>query len=99
MSITATELAYCMTLPPKRAISYLQAKGYTISWDWEAVWQESHARAFTVAKVTRLDILEDIRSALQEALDDGKTDRWFRKELEPVLQKKGWWGRVIPPTR
>ncbi|MBN3250550.1 phage minor head protein [Pectobacterium brasiliense] len=92
MSVIATELAYCMTLPPKRAISYLQAKGYAISWDWEEVWQESHARAFTVAKVTRLDILEDIRRALQEALDDGKTDRWFRKELEPVLQKKGWWG-------
>lgn len=92
MSATATELAYCMTLPPQRAIGYLQSKGYAISWDWEEVWQDAHARAFTVAKVTRLDILEDIRRALQEALDEGKTDRWFHKELEPVLQKKGWWG-------
>ncbi|NDK99449.1 phage minor head protein [Photorhabdus bodei] len=92
MSITTPELAYCMTLPPKRAIGYLQSKGYKITWDWEELWQETHARAFTVAKVTRLDILEDIRQALQQALDEGKTDRWFRQELEPTLRRKGWWG-------
>ncbi len=56
------------------------------------MWQEAHARAFTVAKVTRLDILEDIRGALRQAVDEGKTDRWFRQELEPVLKRKGWWG-------
>ncbi|WP_038907898.1 phage minor head protein [Dickeya oryzae] len=92
MSATAADLAYCMTLPPKRAMQYLRKKGFAISWDWEEVWQEAHARAFTVAKVTRLDILEDIRAALQQALDEGKTGNWFRKELEPVLQRKGWWG-------
>ncbi len=92
MSVTTAELAYCMTLPPKRAVSYLKSKGYQITWDWEEMWQEAHARAFTVAKVTRLDILEDIRGALQQAVDEGKTDRWFRQELEPVLKRKGWWG-------
>ncbi|HHE6433044.1 TPA: phage head morphogenesis protein, partial [Escherichia coli] len=92
MSVTTSELAYCMTLPPKRAVSYLKSKGYQITWDWEEMWQEAHARAFTVAKVTRLDILEDIRGALQQAVDEGKTDRWFRQELEPALKRKGWWG-------
>ncbi|NHB98412.1 phage minor head protein [Photorhabdus stackebrandtii] len=92
MSITTPELAYCMTLPPKRAIGYLQSKGYKITWDWEELWQETHSHAFTVAKATRLDILEDIRQALQQALDEGKTDRWFRQELEPTLRRKGWWG-------
>ncbi|HHK9555497.1 TPA: phage head morphogenesis protein, partial [Enterobacter sichuanensis] len=92
MSVTTAELAYCMTLPPKRAISYLKSKGYSFTWDWEEMWQDAHARAFTVAKVTRLDILEDIRGALQQAVDEGKTGRWFRQELEPELQRKGWWG-------
>ncbi|EED0799472.1 minor capsid protein [Escherichia coli] len=92
MSVTSSELAYSLTLPPERAIGYLESKGYVLSHDWRDVWEEEHARAFTVAKVTRLDILEDIRRKLQQALDEGRTAAWFRKELEPVLKEKGWWG-------
>lgn len=87
------DLSYCMTLPPKEAIAYLKGKGYAITWDWEEMWQEAHAKAFTVAKATRLDILEDIRQAVEEALTQGKTGAWFERELKPVLQAKGWWGK------
>jgi len=87
------DLAYCMKLSPKEAIAYFQNKGYAITWNWEALWQDAHAKAFTVAKVTRLDILQDIREAVQKALSEGKTFRWFEKELTPVLQAKGWWGK------
>ena len=91
--VTGPELAYCMKLPPQQAIAYLQAKGYAISWDWDDTWQEAQATAFTVAKATRLDILQDIREAVERALQEGKTLAWFTKELTPVLQAKGWWGR------
>lgn len=87
------DLSYCMTLPPERAVAYLRAKGYAITWDWEELWQDAQTKAFTVAKVTRMDILQDIRDAVQRALDEGLTERWFQKELTPVLQAKGWWGR------
>ncbi|GDO99287.1 phage head morphogenesis protein [Escherichia coli] len=92
MSVTTAELAYCMTLPPKRAIAYLKAKDFVITASWDEIWQEAHARAATVAGVTRLDLLQDIYDALNEALSEGRTGRWFRQELEPVLQRKGWWG-------
>ncbi|MCX9038491.1 phage minor head protein [Citrobacter portucalensis] len=92
--LSDSELAMCFKLPPERVIAYLKNKGYTISWDWEEVWQEAHAEAFTVAKVTRLDILEDIRRALEQALAEGKTGKWFARELTPVLQAKGWWGET-----
>lgn len=91
--VTGPELAYCMKLPPAQAIAYLKAKGYAISWDWEETWQEAHATAFTVAKATRLDVLQDIRQAVERALQEGKTLAWFARELTPVLQAKGWWGR------
>lgn len=87
------DLAYCMNLPPKEAVAYLKRKGYAFSWDWEEVWQDAHATAFTVAKVTRLDILQDIRDAVEKVIAEGKTFAWFAKELTPVLQAKGWWGR------
>jgi SPP1 gp7 family putative phage head morphogenesis protein len=87
------DLAYCMTLPARKAVEYLKSKGYAVTWDWEELWQEAQAQAFTVAKATRLDILQDIREAVEKALTEGKTLAWFAKELTPVLQAKGWWGR------
>lgn len=87
------DLAYCMSLPPKEAVAYLASKGFAITWDWQELWQESQAQAFTVAKVTRLDILQDIRDTVETALKEGKTLAWFTKELTPVLQTKGWWGK------
>lgn len=90
---TIPDLAYCMRLPPARAIAYLKAKGYVISDAWEDVWQEANAKAFTVAKVAKLDILQDIKQALEKAQAEGKTGKWFEKELTPVLQAKGWWGK------
>ncbi|MFB9159935.1 phage head morphogenesis protein [Chromobacterium violaceum] len=87
------DLAYCMQLPPEKAIQYLKNKGYALTWDWEELWQDAQAQAFTVAKVTRLDILQDIRDAVEKALAEGKTLAWFKKELTPILKAKGWWGK------
>lgn len=87
------DLAYCMSLLPKKAVEYLKNKGYTITWNWEELWQDAQAQAFTVAKATRLDILQDIREAVEKAIAEGKTFAWFKKELTPVLQAKGWWGK------
>ena len=54
-----------------------------------------HARSFTVAKVARLDILADIRQAMDRALAEGTTFETFRNELEPILRARGWWGREV----
>jgi len=92
-AVSGAQLAHCMSLPPKQAIAYLQAKGYAISWDWEEVWQQAQAKAFTVAKVMRLDLLQDIREAVEAALKEGQTLAAFTKVLAPTLKAKGWWGR------
>jgi len=43
----------------------------------------------------RLDILNDIRDMVQKSLDDGITFQQFKKELEPRLRAKGWWGKKL----
>lgn len=93
------DLAYAMRLPPEQAIAYFRAKGYTISFDWHEVWEAAHARAFTVAGVMKLDVLTEIREALDRALSEGRTLTQFVDELEPYLKKKGWWGRgaIVDP--
>ena len=82
-------------LPPKEAIQYFRDKGYQQTFDWRDMWQEEHAYSFTVAKAMRNDILQDIRSAVDDALANGTTFEDFKKQLKPVLQSKGWWGRKM----
>jgi SPP1 gp7 family putative phage head morphogenesis protein len=88
-------------LKPRDAIKALENRGRRLheSFAWQDVWQDVHAQAFTVAKSTGFDILNDIYTAVQKALNDGQTPQQFAKELTPVLQAKGWWGRkeVIDP--
>jgi SPP1 gp7 family putative phage head morphogenesis protein len=59
------------------------------------MWQDEHAYAFTVAKASGTDILQDIRSAVDEAIAGGTTFSDFQKRLKPTLQEKGWWGRKL----
>ena len=89
------DLGFAVKLPPRRAIRYFKAKGYAISWNWWEVWQEAHAKAFTVAKALQLDVLHTLRGALQRALDEGLTERAFARDMEPALKKLGWWGRQV----
>ena len=86
---------------PKEALDYFREKRIRPGFDYRDAWGREHADAFTVAKAVQLDILEDIRKALREHLEEGGTFESFRKRLTPVLQKKGWWGRkqaVDPKT-
>ncbi len=89
------DLFYAIGLHPEKAIEYFKSKGYTFSWDWWDTWQEAHAKAFTVAKAMRMDVLQDIRDMAQKSLDEGLTFQQFKKELEPKLKAKGWWGKKI----
>ena len=89
------DLAFAFELPPEAAMKYFRSKGHVLSWNWQDTMGEAHAKAFTVAKVARMDILQDIRGAVDNALADGQTFREFRKNLEPTLKKKGWWGRKM----
>jgi len=84
-----------MTLPPKAAIAYFKAKGYQVTDSWRELWQKAHARAFTVARCAKLDVLADIRAALDTAMAEGITYREFLKQLRPQLEAKGWWGQAI----
>ncbi len=86
-------LTEAFKLKPAQAIAFMRAKGYAFSWNWYDTWKESHNQAFTVAKVMRADILQDIRGMVDKALEEGLTYQQFAKELEPKLQDKGWWGK------
>ena len=82
-----------LNVPPLEAIRLFRAKGYRPGFDWRDTDALLHLRYFTVAKAMDLDVLEDIRAAVDRSIADGITLETFSKELEPLLQRRGWWGR------
>jgi uncharacterized protein with gpF-like domain len=48
---------------------------------------------FTAAKAMQIDVLSDIKKAVEAAIENGETLDSFRKNLTPTLQAKGRWGK------
>ncbi len=78
---------------PPEVSNYLKNKGWKPAFSWLDVQPEEHAHSFTVAKATEMDVLSTIREHTQNAIDEGKSFNSFKKELEPELQRLGWWGK------
>ncbi len=83
------------TQAPNEVTRYFDAKGQQPSIDWTDLAPHEHAVAFTVAQTAGYDVLDDIRSAVQDAITNYRDYGEFVDDLEPILRKKGWWGRVL----
>lgn len=79
---------------PKEALDYLKRKALKPAYSYRDVWNEEHAAAFTVAKAMQVDVLQDVKDAVEEAIAEGMPFKSFQKELRPILEAKGWWGRA-----
>lgn len=78
---------------PRRAIEYLEQKQVMPSQDWFEVQGDAHNKAFVIAQMTRLDLLEDIRKTLVDAQKNGLNLKQWSEIVEPKMRSKGWWGR------
>ena len=97
----APDLVYALGLPPRDAVAYLESKGIRPTRHWYDIWQEAQAKAVTVSGMTRLDLLEDVKKGLVDAVKNGKTGKMFIDDLVPILRAKGWTGKrqsVNPKT-
>lgn len=79
---------------PSVALAYLKAKHPKLHFDYDEIMHEAHHKAFTVAKVTKLDLLTDIQDSLIKAKEQGETFATWKKQLIPTLKAKGWYGRT-----
>ena len=94
-------VSFDFNLEPTEAIEYLKNKGFKLSFNYDEIQKQAHHKAFTVAKVTRADLLNDIHEELLKSMKAGTGFKQFQKNIKPTLQKKGWWGQkdiVNPKT-
>lgn len=59
---------------------------------WDDIWQQAHDRAFIVAGVAKADLLNDLRKAVDQSIEEGKSIGWFRQNFDSIVQKHGWSG-------
>lgn len=79
--------------PPEVAISYLENKQLVPTRHWHDLRDGAHNQAFTVANLSRIDLLGDIKQSLIDAQKKGLTLEQWREQITPTLKSKGWWGK------
>lgn len=95
LGVTDTDIKFMFGATPEEAVAYLEKKGLRLSWNWHETLDGAHARSFTIAKVARIDVLQELKGALKDTLKNGGTEKQFIDNLTPTLQKLGWWGKQI----
>ena len=90
--ISDKELNMAFNMPPEDIINFFKDKGLKPSFDWHEVYADAHAKAFTVAKMTELDLLKDTKKLLEKTLEDGKSYSEFKREATNLFESKGWTG-------
>ena len=79
---------------PAKVVEYLRQKRPEVHFDYDEIMHGAHHRAFTVAKITKLDLLSDVQESLVYAAENGLGFEEWKKSLLPTLAKKGWLGNV-----
>jgi len=88
----AKSVAFSFKKTPEAAKAYLKSKGFKLTFNYAEMIGKEHHKSFTVAKVTRVDLLNDIFTSLNEAMQTTETFKDWQARIKPTLQKKGWYG-------
>jgi len=79
---------------PTKIIEYIKDKKPKLSFDYDEIMYEAHHKAFTIAKITKLDLLKDIQDSLTNAMHKGVGFNEWKKNITPTLKQKGWLGNI-----
>ena len=88
-ALTSALLLDAFELPPADAIAFLESKGIKIGFNWQTAAAEAKIKAFSIAGVYRMDILQKVKDKLEIALESGSTLSDFEKSFsdEQILPK------------
>lgn len=75
---------------PDEIVEYLKSKNIKITWNWQEQLKLIQDEVFTIAKVLDADLLQDIQESLIKNLAEGGSFDQFKKDIEPILEQKGY---------
>ena len=83
-------------MPFEEAIDYFKAKTALTPAEFAALAAEvggyAGNQAFTVARVLRADVLQDIYNEVEKAIEAGQTLWEFREAIDGIMESRGWAG-------
>ena len=85
--------------PFKDQIDFFRQKVLLPTEHYNDIIKSVHDRAFVVAGATKADLLNDLHTALDKSIAEGKSIQWFRKEFDAIVQKRGWQGWTGSDTK
>lgn len=74
----------------QEAIDFLKAKTNLPTRRWDDLRHGAHAHAFSVAGVTREDMLADFRAAIEKARVEGTGFKEFQSDFNAIVDRTGW---------
>lgn len=76
---------------PPEVLRYFADKNLMPKFSYLDVWAEEHSHALSVAKAVDAELLATFRNSIQRALEKGQGFESWRKDLQPELERLGWW--------
>ena len=77
-------------LPFAEQIAFFRNKLNLSTAAWTDIWNAQHDVSFVVAGAMRDALLEDLRTAVESAIDEGTTLATFRSRFDALIAKHGW---------
>lgn len=92
-------LGFALNLPNQRAIDYFTRKKVLPSDEMSALGESMHAKAFTLKNINNINLLQDFKDSLDEAIKSGKGFNAWRDDILNQTKKRGWIndGDVVNP--
>jgi len=73
-------------------INFLRRKLNLPTERWDDIKKSAHDRAFIVAGAQKADLLNDLRSAVEDRIKAGLSVDDFRKDFRSIVERHGWHG-------
>lgn len=83
------KINFALGLAPEKAIEWLKTKQVTAE-NYRNLTASEIAKVYTIARITDLDMLNDIKQSMIKAADNGQAFADWRKDILQHLQNKGW---------
>ncbi len=101
MATAAQAFAALRRLTPREAVDYLRARDrLTTTYSWSELWQEEHARQFTISRLASADLLADMQRLITESVQGDLSRSDYLRDARAALTRAGWWGEreVLDPA-